>query len=163
MVMELSKEDEVSQIKMHRPHVVILGAGASIASFLSGDKNGKKLPSMLNFVQVLGLSTMLDKASIEHEGRNFEDIYDQIHKDANLASLRLELEEAVYDYFNSLEIKDVPTIYDHLVLSLREKDVIATFNWDPFLVQALRACLKSASSVETSQHQANHRGINHRF
>ncbi|MHA1748548.1 MAG: hypothetical protein ACTSXN_02865 [Promethearchaeota archaeon] len=29
-----------------------------------------------------------------------------------------------------------PTIYDYLILSLRKKDVIATFNWDPLLVQA---------------------------
>lgn len=27
-------------------------------------------------------------------------------------------------------------IYDYLVLSLRSKDIIATFNWDPFLYQA---------------------------
>ena len=31
---------------------------------------------------------------------------------------------------------DKPTLYDHLVLSLREKDLIATFNWDPFLFDA---------------------------
>lgn len=138
MKMEVSKDDEISQIKMHRPHVVILGAGASIASFLKGDKNGNKLPSMLNFVEVLGLSPLLDKAGIEHKGKNFEDIYDQIYKDASLSSLRQELEDAVYDYFKSLEISEHPTIYDHLVLSLRGKDVIATFNWDPFLVQAYR-------------------------
>jgi hypothetical protein len=37
-----------------------------------------------------------------------------------------------------MELPDEPTIYDHLVLSLRNKDFIATFNWDPFLVQAIR-------------------------
>lgn len=37
-----------------------------------------------------------------------------------------------------MELPDEPTIYDFLVLGLREKDVIATFNWDPFLMQALR-------------------------
>jgi len=138
MDMEVSKDEEVTQIKMGRPHVVILGAGASIASFLKGDKNGKKLPSMLNFVNVLGLAPLLDKAGISHMGRNFEDIYDQIHKDPNLLSVRQELEDAVYDYFKTLEISDTPTIYDHLVLSLRDKDAILTFNWDPFLVQAYR-------------------------
>lgn len=35
-------------------------------------------------------------------------------------------------------LPDNPTIYDYLVLGLREKDVIATFNWDPFLIQAHR-------------------------
>ncbi len=29
-----------------------------------------------------------------------------------------------------------PTIYDHLLLSLRPKDCVATFNWDPFLWDA---------------------------
>lgn len=36
-----------------------------------------------------------------------------------------------------MELPDEPTIYDYLVLSLRDKDFIATFNWDPFLVQAI--------------------------
>jgi hypothetical protein len=31
---------------------------------------------------------------------------------------------------------DEPTLYDYLMLSLRETDLIATFNWDPFLVRA---------------------------
>ncbi|MGI8656076.1 MAG: hypothetical protein ACR2LC_12760 [Pyrinomonadaceae bacterium] len=138
MGMLFSAEDEIAQVKMQRPHVVVLGAGASIQAFPNGDKNGKKLPSMLNFVDVLDLSSMLDNAGVPHKGRNFEDIYDQIHNNAKLVNLKQKLEDAVYDYFSSLEIKDEPTIYDHLVLSLRSKGVIATFNWDPFLVQALR-------------------------
>jgi hypothetical protein len=138
MKMEVSREEEVAQIEIHAPHVVILGAGASIAAFPNGDKNGKKLPSMPNLIDVLGLTSMLDRAGVNHQGRDFEVIYDEIHKDKSLAGLKYELEEAVYDYFKSLQITDKPTIYDHLVLSLREKDVIATFNWDPFLIQAFR-------------------------
>ncbi len=133
-----SVDDEIAQVRMHQPHVVILGAGASIASSLHGDKNGKKLPSMLNFVEVLDLSSMLDAEGISHRGRNFEDIYDEIHNDVKLENLKQKLESAVYDYFADIEISDEPSLYDHLVLSMRDKDVIATFNWDPFLVQALR-------------------------
>jgi hypothetical protein len=33
-----------------------------------------------------------------------------------------------------LELPDHPTVYDHLLLSLRKKDAIFTFNWDPFLL-----------------------------
>jgi len=33
-------------------------------------------------------------------------------------------------------LPDEPTIYDYMILSLRSKDHIATFNWDPFLYQA---------------------------
>ena len=35
-----------------------------------------------------------------------------------------------------MELPLKPTIYDYLVMSLRDKDVIATFNWDPFLYMA---------------------------
>jgi len=38
--MEVSKEQEINQIKMGRPHVVILGAGASYASFPNGESPG---------------------------------------------------------------------------------------------------------------------------
>ena len=34
----------------HHPHVVILGAGASLAAFPDGDKNGRKLPLMNDIV-----------------------------------------------------------------------------------------------------------------
>lgn len=39
-----------------------------------------------------------------------------------------------------MQLPDEPTIYDHLILSLRPKDLIATFNWDPFLYQAFNRC-----------------------
>lgn len=38
---------------------------------------------------------------------------------------------------SEFELPDEPTIYDFLVMSLTSKDLIATFNWDLFLVQAL--------------------------
>ena len=47
-----------------------------------------------------------------------------------------EIEEIVYTYFDSLKLPEYPTMYDHLLLSLRPKDIIATFNWDPFLFDA---------------------------
>jgi hypothetical protein len=36
------------------------------------------------------------------------------------------------------EIGPQSTLYDHLVLSLRKKNYIATFNWDPLLLRAHR-------------------------
>jgi hypothetical protein len=35
-----------------------------------------------------------------------------------------------------MEIPDHVTLYDELLLTLRSKDLIATFNWDPLLLQA---------------------------
>jgi len=132
----VSIEKEINQVEISAPHIVILGAGASYASFPNGDKNGKKLPLMNNLIEILQLEKLLQRTELQFFTSNFEEIYDLIYKDESLNDIRYELEKAVYDYFNSLSISDEPTIYDHLVLSLREKDVIATFNWDPFLIQA---------------------------
>ena len=123
---------------MGKPHVVILGAGASYAAFPAGDNNGKRLPLMNNFIETLGLNDLIDRSGLNFTSSNFEEIYSLIHSDPNLIGIREELEAAVYGYFRAMELPDYPTIYDHLVLSLRNKDFIATFNWDPFLVQALR-------------------------
>ena len=42
---------------------------------------------------------------------------------------------------------DEPTIYDFLVMSLTNKDLIATFNWDPFLVQAIGRIHKYTDNI----------------
>ncbi len=120
---------------MTRPHVVILGAGASRAAFPTGDPNGRSLPLMNDLVRVVGLEGLLERAGFPTDG-NFEDTYSRIKEHPGLAVLAAELEQAVRDYFTGMALPDEPTLYDHLILSLRPKDVIATFNWDPFLVQA---------------------------
>jgi hypothetical protein len=136
--MEVSVVQEIKQIQMGKPHVVILGAGASYAAFQNGDKNGIKLPLMNNFVDILGLNDLLSKTGINFKTDNFEIIYDQLYQNDAHRDVRKELEKIIYNYFSRLEILDEPTIYDHLLLSLRGKDVVATFNWDPFLLQAFQ-------------------------
>jgi len=91
---------------------------------------------MDDFVSILGLEELLGDAGVAFKGVNFEDIYSSIHADTALDNVRMEIEQRVSEYFREMELPDTPTIYDSLVLSLRPKDVIATFNWDPFLWQA---------------------------
>ena len=64
----------------------------------------------------------------------FSDLYEENPENPLLA----KLESLVREYFAILELPPSPTIYDYLILSLREKDFIATFNWDPFLLQAAK-------------------------
>jgi hypothetical protein len=52
---EYTEEFEVRHAPFGRPHVVLLGAGASYAAFPNGDKNGHKLPLLKDFVEVIGL------------------------------------------------------------------------------------------------------------
>lgn len=131
-----SVDELVRNPKIQRPHVVILGAGASVASCPKGDKNGRCLPTMDNLVKVLGLESLLSKYGIEYASENFEDLYSSLYSDARQSSLITEIESRVHSYFSSLELPDTPTVYDHLLLSLRKKDAIFTFNWDPFLFDA---------------------------
>lgn len=120
----------------HSPHVVILGAGASISCCLDGDQNGRYLPSMANFVETLQIADTITRAGFEPSG-NFEQIYSQIHKNGQ-SDILSDLDEAVRSYFGLLELPSRPTLYDYLVLSLRPKDAIITFNWDPLLSQAYK-------------------------
>jgi len=134
----LSVEDEINQISMGRPHIVLLGAGASRQAFPRGDRNGYFLPVMTEFDRLPRLDALCRSAGIVLSGKNFEDVYSSIAEDPQKRELREEIEREVFAYFSRLSLPDTPTIYDHLIVSLRSKDFIATFNWDPFLIQALR-------------------------
>ncbi|QQS51125.1 MAG: hypothetical protein IPM71_16465 [Bacteroidota bacterium] len=130
-------QDRIKTVMGGGGHVVILGAGASIAStFRNSEATGKKLPSMDNFIDIVGLTDIVQKLPKNLVAQNFEELYSKLHKDNSKSNEILEIEKRVYDYFKDMELPNEPTIYDHLVLALRPKDLIATFNWDPFLYQA---------------------------
>ena len=122
----------------HSPHVVLLGAGASIAAFPDGDKNGKRLPLMHNLVETVGLEETLSRHGINKNIVDFEAFYDDLASTGTKDDLVKSIEDCIYHYFATMELSDEPTIYDYLILSLRKTDLIAAFNWDPFLAQAYR-------------------------
>lgn len=126
----------------NRPHVVILGAGASVAAIPNGDKNGKKISVMNDFFQKTNTEYLLEGINLKTKSKNLEDIYSEIYERPELKDVCIKLEKAIYDYFSDLQIPDEPTIYDYLLLSLRSKDLIATFNWDPLLLQAYQRVAK---------------------
>jgi len=65
-------EAQIKDTRIARPHVLLLGAGASVAALPKGDKNGRILPVMNNFVEVLELHQVLKKHGISYNGENFE-------------------------------------------------------------------------------------------
>lgn len=131
---------EFETLMKKRPHVVILGAGASVAAIPNGDKNGKKISVMNDFFQKTNTEYLLEGIDLKTKSKNLEDIYSEIYERPELKEICLKLEKAIYDYFSDLQISEKPTIYDFLILSLRSKDLIATFNWDPLLQQAYQRC-----------------------
>lgn len=134
-----TREDEIKNVRENGVHVIILGAGASIASTMRNpEKNERVLPSMANIIQVLGLEKLIEPIPVDIRkfDNDFEKFYSKLYDRPELNDTRFKIEKRIFDYFNKLLLPDTPTIYDYLVLSLRPKDVIATFNWDPFLYQA---------------------------
>lgn len=119
-----------------RPHIVLLGAGASVAAAPNGDKNGKRIPVLNSLPATLGIEAELKQAGFKLPISDFEQAFTEICADEGKAELRKLVEDRVYSYFSTLQLPDEPTVYDYLVTGLRHKDVIATFNWDPFLIQA---------------------------
>lgn len=146
-LIEKTVADEIEQVRSSRPHLVLLGAGASRAAFPNGDVSGKLLPLMNDFVDIVPIKSIFERNGINWRDHNFEEIYNDISTDPSMASVCDELQMIIYSYFSALNLPPEPTLYDHLLLSLRDKDVIATYNWDPFLIQAYRRNLGKVESL----------------
>jgi len=123
-------------------HVVLLGAGASRAVCNSGDKYGRKLPLMSDLVDIVGLRSILKKYSIIGKTADFEALYSFLSTSSEHDELLYEVDEMVFKHFAQLKLPENPTLYDHMLLCLRKKDRVATFNWDPLLPQALHRIAK---------------------
>ena len=77
------------------PHIVILGAGASKQAFPDGDANGKKLPLMNDFIEILGLGYILEKENIDYKNQKFEDIYSDIKNNPKYQTLSENIESRI--------------------------------------------------------------------
>lgn len=97
-----------------------------------------------NLIEVLGINDLLGKYSINATGKDFEELYSDLVSEGKQNEAVKQIERRVREYFNGLELPETPTLYDHLILSLRPKDYIATFNWDPFL---FRSCARHYGRV----------------
>mgnify|MGYP001268873724 CR=1 FL=1 len=101
-----------------KPHVVILGAGASVATCLKGDRFGRPLPVMNDLVERLGLEPILKSAGVTGTDRNFEDLYAELVAEGRHDDCLRRLDAAVRAYFSELELPESPTTYDRLVARL---------------------------------------------
>ena len=124
----LTRQELIEVPDRHEPHVVILGAGASKAAFPDGDVNGRLVPLMDELPRVLGdpWRTLVADANLQED--DLETQFARLHENKAFRPRLMVHENTLFEYFSSLALPDHPTIYDYLILGLREKDVIATFN-----------------------------------
>lgn len=147
MGLGMSREEVINTAYSGGGHVFILGAGASIAATMRDPElSGKVLPSMDNYISVVGLEDIVQKVPSNLKAENFEELYSNLYQWDPNSDLVSAIENRTREYFADMKLPNKPTIYDLLVLSLRSKDLIATFNWDPFLFQAWNRCLKYGDS-----------------
>jgi hypothetical protein len=81
MVYEVSRREPTelkTEWRTSRPHVVILGAGASLAANPSGGARGRPLPLMSNVVDVLGLRSLVEGAGHD-ANQSFESLYSSLY------------------------------------------------------------------------------------
>ena len=62
---ELNRAKRIEQHLKYSPHVVILGAGASKANIINGDKNGLKTPCMDDFFDLEEFKGLLDNVKLK--------------------------------------------------------------------------------------------------
>lgn len=134
--MEVSVQQEIGASLRAAPHVVLLGAGASRAALPNGDRYGRQVPLLKEVAGGLGLAASFPDDLRGLASDDFEAAYSQLYE--RDPSLTTQIDGFVREYFAELELPVEPTIYEALLLSLRRKDAVFTFNWDPFLVQARR-------------------------
>jgi hypothetical protein len=144
---EIGRQREIEDVFFERPHVVVLGAGASIAA-VPRDRNGLKLPDMRGLASLPEIADLFGEADIADAQRDFEGAYARLRADGQYEEIGDRIDASVRDFFAAVQIGDEPTIYDHLLLGLRSKDLVATFNWDPLMVQAeMRLRLEGVESL----------------
>lgn len=132
---EVSVEEEIADTSNGCPHVLLLGAGASRAALPNGDKHGKPVPLLREVANELKLFSLFPKELQSLAKTDFEAAYSDLHTRGDQDKLE-EIDCLVRQYFSELELPDKPNLYDIMLLSMRDKDAIFTFNWDPFLIQA---------------------------
>jgi hypothetical protein len=97
----MTREQGIETVYDGPSHIVILGAGASIASTIHNpEPSGKKLPSMDNFIDVVGLREILNVTDGDCQSGNFEEIYSCLcTKDPNSRAIR-DIGQKTFDYFS---------------------------------------------------------------
>ena len=134
--MNVIEEKRFLKQMRNRPHLFILGAGATKATIPNGDKFGRKSPVMENFLEEIGLEKLLNGIELDTSSHNIEAIYSELYTKSKYANVVEAIEKGIVEHYKRLQLPETPTLYDYLILSLRDKDCIATFNWDPLLIQA---------------------------
>ena len=114
-------------------HLVILGAGSTIATIPKGDKNGEFSYTLDNLLNDKCFASFVEKVqALDYQTDDVEALCNQLYKEGK--PLYDEFESLVRKKYASLELPEEFTILDRLVLSLTPNYAIVSFNWDDLVI-----------------------------
>src|SRR6185369_14923962 len=90
-----------------------------------------------DFIDTLGLGPVLLRHGLPNPGADFESFFSDLAEKEPEHPCIGDVELAIREYFSAMRLPAEATLYDRLLLSLQPRDLIATFNWDPLIFQAL--------------------------
>lgn len=102
---------------------------------------------MNNFLKELKLEDILSECSLSTQSNNLEDIYSELNERPEYENQKNKLEFKISTMFRKYQLPDKMTVYDYIVLSLKKKDLIASFNWDPLLIQAYQRMFEITTNL----------------
>lgn len=126
-------------------HLVILGAGSTIATIPDGDKNGIKAYTLSNFLEDPFYAHFLSSLDSKYSNLDIEGMCEKMYREDK--DKYDEFEALIRNKYASLELPDGFTILERLIMSLTADDAIVSFNWDDLVIQAYNRATQFIPSV----------------
>ena len=76
--MKQNEDVDIVELMRKRPHLFILGAGATKATIPNGDKYDRQSPVMENFLREIGIESLLNGVKLKTKSHNIEAIYSEL-------------------------------------------------------------------------------------
>lgn len=114
-------------------HIVILGSGSTVATLkeLNTEVNSYTLE---NFCEDPFFTQFLESLDIDYKKMNIEEICDYLNKSDK--EKYEELCKLIRQKYEQIKLPKDTCILEKLLLSLTNKDVVISFNWDSLIIQA---------------------------
>lgn len=115
-------------------HLVILGAGSTIAAIPNGDKNGIYAYTLNNFLEDPYYADFLASLDSKYQYLNIEEMCTKMYSEDR--QLYEAFEVLIRKKYASLELPNEFNLLERLIMSLTADDAIVSFNWDDLIIQA---------------------------
>src|SRR5260370_37812803 len=96
----MTKAEEIADFQQVRPHLIILGAGASRAAFPQGERQGRRLPLMADFTEIVPVAPIVQRSGVEWERKNFQEGDSLLSQNEEYSTQQTDLDEALVNSFS---------------------------------------------------------------